>query len=102
MEGWDTYYVGATTPTTSILRTLADRKADVLAISATMTFHVRAVAQLIAEVRASKACGGVHILVGGYPFNVSPDLWRQVNASGYASDAQQAVQVAKQWISDQA
>ena len=101
MEGWDTYYVGANTPTNSILRTLADRKADVLAISATMTFHVRAVAQLIAEVRASEACSSVHILVGGYPFNVSLDLWQQVGASGYASDAQQAVRVANRWVADQ-
>jgi methanogenic corrinoid protein MtbC1 len=101
MEGWDTYYVGANTPTPGILRTLEERKADVLAISATMTFHIRAVAQLIVEVRACESCTGVHILVGGYPFNVSPNLWRQVEADGYAGDAQQAVQVANQWIMDQ-
>ena len=34
------------------------------------------------------------ILVGGYPFLLSPDLWRRVGADGFASDAQQAVQVA--------
>lgn len=91
MEGWDTYYLGANSPTPAILRALAERKADVLAVSATMTFHVRAVAELIAAVRASEALGGVKVLVGGYPFNVEPGLWGRVGADAYAADAAEAV-----------
>ena len=36
MEGWDTFYLGANTPAESVIRTLVERKADVLAVSATI------------------------------------------------------------------
>jgi methanogenic corrinoid protein MtbC1 len=66
----------------------------VLAISATITFHVSQVAELIAAVRASGAGRGVRILVGGYPFNVAPELWRNVGADGFARNAQDALGAA--------
>jgi len=95
MEGWDTYYLGANSPTPAVLQALADRKADVLAVSATMTFHVRAVAELIGAVRASENLGGVKVVVGGYPFNVEPELWERVGADAYAADASGAVAAAE-------
>ncbi|HEY9285608.1 MAG TPA: cobalamin-dependent protein [Pyrinomonadaceae bacterium] len=94
MEGWDTYYLGANAPTPSILQAVADRKAHVLAVSATMTFHLRAVEELIAAARADGACRGVKIMVGGYPFALEPELWRRVGADFYAADAEQAVEAA--------
>jgi methanogenic corrinoid protein MtbC1 len=97
MEGWDTYYLGANTPAPGILQCLQERKAQVLGISATMTFHVGAVENLIAAVRASEAVHDVKILVGGYPFNIEPDLWRRVGADGYAKDASEAITAANQF-----
>jgi MerR family transcriptional regulator, light-induced transcriptional regulator len=97
MEGWDTYYLGANSPTPAIVRALADRKADVLAVSVTMTFHVRAVAELVAAVRASEALRGVKVIVGGHPFNVEPGLWGRVGADAYAADAPGAVSAASQF-----
>jgi methanogenic corrinoid protein MtbC1 len=91
MEGWDTYYLGANCPTNAILQALSDRRADVLAVSATMTFHIRAVEHLIAAVRAAENLKAVKILVGGYPFNVEPELWKRVGADAYAADASEAV-----------
>lgn len=94
MEGWDTYYLGANSPTQAILQALSDRRADVLAVSATMTFHIRAVENLITAVRESEDLKGVKILVGGYPFNIEPELWKRVGADAYASDASDAVATA--------
>lgn len=98
MAGWDTYYLGANAPADSIVRTLEERRAHVLGISATITFHVSAVAELIARVRASEAGKHVKILVGGYPFKISEDLWRSVNADGFGHDAQQAIAVADELV----
>lgn len=98
MEGWDTYYVGANAPAQSVLQTLVERKADVLAVSATITSHVRQVAELIAAVRASGDCEGVKILVGGYPFNVAPELWRQVGADACAHSAPESVELADRLV----
>lgn len=94
MDGWDTYFMGANTPLTSIVRTIEERRADVLAISATMTFHVRGVHELIAAVRDTNGGRRLPILVGGYPFNIAPQLWRTVGADGYAPNAQEALGVA--------
>lgn len=97
MEGWDTYYLGANSPTAAIVQAIADRRADILAVSATMTFHIRAVENLIATVRASADSNGVKILVGGYPFNLEPELWKRVGADGYAADASEAIAVASRF-----
>jgi methanogenic corrinoid protein MtbC1 len=66
----------------------------VVALSATMTFHVRALADLIAAIRASRVGDRVKVMVGGYPFNAAPELWRRVGADGWARDAVEAVAVA--------
>jgi len=102
MDGWYTYYLGASTPTESIVRTLQEHKADILAISATLTLHVSKVAELIDKVHSSSIYPPVKILVGGYPFNIASDLWQQVGADGYARDAADAVSVARRLVQDPA
>ena len=95
MDGWDTYFLGANTPMEGILRAVSERKADMLAISATIAFHIDKVSDLIAEVRRSRLDKGTKILVGGYPFNIAPNLWKSVGADAYARDAQQALIAAE-------
>ncbi len=101
MEGWDTYYLGSNTPASTIVQTLTERKADILAISVTMTFHIQLVADLIAQVRAIDPGRRIKILTGGYPFNIEPDLWRQVGADGYAANAEQAIAKANALLGSQ-
>ncbi|MEZ0395933.1 MAG: cobalamin-dependent protein [Anaerolineales bacterium] len=93
MNGWDSTFLGANTPPESILRMAEERRADLLALSATMTFHVSRVRDLVAALRA--ASSRTRVLVGGYPFNLSPGLWRKVGADGYAADAAGAVDEAE-------
>lgn len=96
MEGWDTYYLGANTPSKSVLQAIEEREAHVLGVSATITFNVGAVADLIADLRTSEVGKDVRVLVGGRPFLIAPNLWQTVGADGYAADAQQAIYVADQ------
>ena len=98
IEGWDTFYLGANTPNASLIQTLRDRNADVLAVSATMAFHLRALTGLIAAVRASDVGERVRILVGGYPFNVVSDLWKLVGADAVAANAEESVAVAERLV----
>jgi methanogenic corrinoid protein MtbC1 len=90
MEGWDTYFLGANTPPESIRRMVDEHHADILALSATMTFHLGEVADIITAVRQNSVAQP-RILVGGYPFNLSPVLWQRVGADGYAADAEKAL-----------
>ncbi len=94
MEGWDSYFLGANTPPEAVIATIAENKADILALSATMTFHVPKVKDLIQQLRADPALP-TRVLVGGYPFNIAGSLWKQVGADGYARDAQEATLAAE-------
>lgn len=99
MEGWDTYYLGANTPDESILRALEERQAGILAISATITFHVSKVRELIDRLRSALSFP-IKIMTGGYPFNIARDLWKEVGADAYARDAHEAVSVAERLVQE--
>ena len=94
MAGWDTIYLGANTPAEGVVRILLEKKATLLGISATMTFNIHYVRSLIQQVRNESELNDVKIIVGGYPFNVSSELWIEVKADGYARSALEAVSLA--------
>lgn len=99
LEGWTTYYLGASTPVPSVVQMVTERKANVLAVSATIAYHLPALEALIAAVRNAPGCRDLKILVGGYPFNLDPDLWRKVGADGSARTAQDAIALADELTS---
>lgn len=94
LNGWDTYYLGADTPVDDVISAALMNRAHVLAVSVTMTYHLAAVEKLFTSVRSDPRCHSLRILVGGHPFNATPDLWRKVGADGFAADAHQALTVA--------
>jgi methanogenic corrinoid protein MtbC1 len=100
MEGWNTYYLGANAPTVDVVRTITERRVELLAVSATMTYHVRQVRELIAAVRACEPCREVKVLVGGFPFNIAPGLWKEIGADGVARDAAEAVLVGQRLVEE--
>ena len=100
MDGWNTFYLGANTPHASVIATVVERHADLLAVSATIPFHIDAVRDLIRAVRQNPACAAVKVLAGGSPFNRNPELWREVGADGFAMNAQQAVTMANRLIEE--
>jgi methanogenic corrinoid protein MtbC1 len=89
MEGWNTIYLGANVPTSGIAAVLRDNQSDILAVSASMTFHIPAVREVIREVRMARP--KTRILVGGYAFKIAPNLWRDVGADYWAKDASTAI-----------
>jgi len=94
LEGWDSYYLGANTPANAIVSALRDQKAQLLCISATMIYNLKAVEAIIAAVRAAFPAGEVKILVGGYAFKSTEGLWKTVGADGFAQDASGAIRLA--------
>ncbi len=96
MAHWETINVGANTPIGPMLDTVVEVGADVLALSATMANHVLDVAHAIRSLREDPRTAHVRVLVGGYPFNLAPELWRTVDADGTAATARKGVAVAEQ------
>ena len=91
-------FCGANTPHAAVVQSVVERKADVLAVSATMGYHLHAVQDLIELVRADPCCARLRVMVGGHPFTIDPALWRTVGADGTAADADAAVALAGQWL----
>lgn len=100
VEGWHTYFTGANTPSSSLVATIEERQADVVAISATIPQHIPSVMRLIEAIRATDYGQRVKIMVGGYPFNLSADLWQRVGADAFAADAYEAVRVGNRLVDD--
>jgi len=97
-KGWDTYYVGANTPTNAILDAIDKYKADLIAISVTLTPHINKAIEMIKEIRVAHP--HVKILVGGYPFIQDPDLYKKIGADGYVKSAQEVHQKAISLFND--
>lgn len=95
MEGWDTYYIGAGIKVEQIVSAILLRKPDMLALSVTMTCHVAKMREIISAIRSTYLVNTPQIMVGGRPFNLSPELWRSVGADIWAADAEQAVLMAR-------
>ena len=91
LENWHTRYLGANTPSSAVVATVREMRPDLLALSATMAFHVEEVAEIIRLVREDESIADTPVLVGGYSFNVAPELWLRVGADGYAPDAEAAL-----------
>jgi methanogenic corrinoid protein MtbC1 len=98
MNGWDTHYIGANTPVADIVETVALSRADLLALSATMGFHIPLVADVIKAIRTDPRTAGTRVMVGGYPFSLVDDLWVRVGADGSASDAAGALDLAERLV----
>lgn len=96
MEGWDVYYLGANMPHDDIVTMLNEQQADLLGISATLNSHVTQARDLISAVRTSPIGNQIKIMVGGRPFNYSPNLYETIGADFTAPDAREAVRSAQE------
>ncbi|CAA7619618.1 B12-binding domain-containing protein [Magnetospirillum sp. UT-4] len=98
LGGWETHFLGASTPPKAMAAFAARSGAAVVAVSAMTVASVPAAASLIALLRTSPGGNGRKILAGGYPFSVDQDLWRRVGADGTAADGRQALALADDWV----
>ena len=98
MAGWDAFYLGASTPMTDVVATVAERCADLVAISVTLSWHVPVAAALVRALRTDARTSSVPILVGGRPFMEAPDLWRAMGADASVAQADQAVAVGERLL----
>lgn len=92
LNGWDSFCLGAAVPLSRVLQEVEKREADLLALSVTMPIHLECCLQ-VAEA-ARERFGTLRIAVGGHPFLIDPNLWRQLPVDICAADAMQFVEWA--------
>jgi methanogenic corrinoid protein MtbC1 len=95
MSGWDTYYLGANLPSSSVVGAVKEYQADMLALSCTIPVHQGELGRMIARLRSAKPGRELKIIVGGYALNTRRDAWKRTGADGYAGDAEEAVRLAQ-------
>ena len=101
MDGWNTDYLGANTPSDSIVRAIEEKSVDVLAISVTMYFNLEKAQEIINAVHRATGATKIKILLGGYPFKIDDQLWQKLGADGCADNAQEAIALAEKLTSKQ-
>lgn len=95
MEGWECQYLGASMPGFAMHEAVERVRPRLVALSAQLVHHVRAVAAVVADIRAGMHGAAVPILVGGMPFALDPSLAAKVGADGTAASAWEAADVAE-------
>ena len=98
MEGWNTTYLGANVPVPALVRILEERRPDLLALSATMTYHLQVVRRAISDVRRKFTSEQLTIVVGGYAFRNSPEIWSEVGADGFASNPREMISLVNKLV----
>ncbi len=66
MNGWDSYYLGANTPLTELLRMIEEKKPDVVGLSVSMYYNLYRLSDYISSIR--QQFPSVEVLVGGHAF----------------------------------
>jgi methanogenic corrinoid protein MtbC1 len=79
-HGWDSVCLGGNVPTRNIEGLLRTWAPDVVAISATMTYHLAEVQAAVTAIKNAQVSQKPKILVGGKPFNLCPDLGTRMGA----------------------
>jgi methanogenic corrinoid protein MtbC1 len=102
VAGWKVECLGANTPADEIVAMLdaaqTGRPINVLALGIGSSLSLRPLADTIAAVRASPAARDVRIIVGGQPFQVVPDLWKDVGADACAPTFSEAVEASERMM----
>ena len=98
LAGWDTYFVGANTPTASALELARQLQPDIIAISMTTLIALQSTCMLIAKLK--EALPETVIVAGGYAATLGPDLWKSFGADAYASDAISALSAMERVLED--
>lgn len=100
MAGWDTYYLGANTPSDSILESIKTYNPDVIGLSVAMFYHRSIARDIISCIRREYQDHKLKIMVGGHAMNGAPDLWKKLGADAFARDAQHAIDVANNLLAE--
>jgi MerR family transcriptional regulator, light-induced transcriptional regulator len=96
LEGWDSTYVGADTPTSSAIQFISKEKPALIAVSVTFAKNVRSLDRLIRELRARPESEKMKVLIGGRA--TSSELCRRVGADAYAENIGDAVEITDRLV----
>lgn len=93
LDGFDTHYLGANTPVRSLIDYAAMQAADAILLSATLSVHLNNLQEMIAAIKSDPRTQAIPVIVGGRPFYLDENLYRDVGADYVAPDAEAVSQI---------
>lgn len=91
LAGWVVQYLGANTPTDSLLSHVDQVRPDVVGLSASMVQQLPSLQRAVQDLRSEFGSNRPVIVVGGLPTNQHDETWRWIGADAWSPDAQKAV-----------
>ncbi len=98
IDGWNVIYLGANTPTTDLIELLDRRRPHLLALAVSTGLTLRDAGELLERIRETSSIADLKVLIGGPPFMIAPDLWRELGADGCATSSTEAVRLGNQLV----
>ncbi len=92
-EGFDSHFLGASTPVRDLVDFVSKKRAAVLGLSSTIAPNLAQVELAVRAIRADSRTNRIKIVVGGSPFTRVERLWQSIGADAFAPDARRAVDV---------
>lgn len=91
LEGYNTRFLGANTPTEAVIELVDRLKPAVVGLPATTPEQIAPVRAAIEQLRAEFVTYRPVVMVGGQAFNLQEGLWQHVAADVWGADGQQAI-----------
>jgi methanogenic corrinoid protein MtbC1 len=91
LEGWDIQFLGADTPSRSLVQQVDQFRPEILCLSVSLTQQTVTARKLIQELRGDFKSKPPVIMLGGLATNHVEELWRAVGADLWSSDARSAL-----------
>jgi methanogenic corrinoid protein MtbC1 len=98
LDGWETYFIGANTPTNSAIQLLKQLQPTVVGVSMATLMALHNTRALITQVK--EALPDVVVLAGGYAASLGKDLWKTFGADAYAADGESALGTLNQILAE--
>ncbi|MEO0258220.1 MAG: cobalamin-dependent protein [candidate division WOR-3 bacterium] len=98
LEGFNTYYIGSEIHEDDFIRFVEEVNPQIIGIGVTLGFNLKNLVSLLEKLRVYRSSRGIKIICGGYPFITAEDLGRMLDIDGYATNAGQAVELARNLI----
>jgi methanogenic corrinoid protein MtbC1 len=98
LAGWDAQFLGANTPTASVLRQIRDRSPHIVGFSATIPAHLRPVKAAIRAMHDTLGPSCPPVMVGGLAINQIEGVAKALGADFTCRDAKGVVGTAESWL----
>lgn len=102
MAGWNTTFLGASTPPAETALAAAEFEVHLVAAGAKLVTQLRAAAELVRLLRSDPRTQALPVIFGGRPFELAPNLWRALKADGCAKGGVEGVALATRLVARRA